>query len=379
MQVNSIARMRGCSRAVFQSARGIFSTVQSGSFLRGRCCALLLVSSTILAGVAGCHRPPSADVVATVNGKDIMRADLDRLYQARVADNPQKPSTEEADMVRLQLLHGMIADEIVQQRAATLNLSASDEDVNAKLTEMKAPYTEDDFQKKLKASNMTIDDLKRDIRRQLTREKLINKEIESKINITDAEISDYYTAHKADFNHVEPEYRIAQIAVTNRPAPQANNLQNNKATSDADAKRKIELLHNRLESGDDFSTVAMNFSEDPNTASNGGDMGSIPESGLKTEPQVYEAISKLKAGQFTDVIPVYDQGHNVAGYAIYKLIAREPAGQRELNDPSVHQFIHTTLHNNRAQLLENAYFEKLQNDAKVHNYLAEQVLNQGAH
>lgn len=282
-------------------------------------------------------------------------------------------------MVRLQLLHGMIADEIVQQRAATLNLSASDEDVNAKLTEMKAPYTEDDFQKKLKASNMTIDDLKRDIRRQLTREKLINKEIESNINITDAEISNYYAAHKADFNHVEPEYRIAEIAVTNRPAPQANNLQNNKATSDADAKRKIEALHNRLESGDDFGTVAMNFSEDPNTASNGGDMGSIPESSLKTDPQVYDDISKLKAGQFTDVIPVYDAGHKVAGYAIYKLIAREPAGQRELNDPSVHQFIHTTLHNNRAQLLENAYFEQLQNDAKIHNYLAEQILKQRAH
>ena len=342
---------------------------------------LIFLLTTVLAGVAGCHRPPQADVVATVNGKNIMRADLDRLYQAKVADNPQKPSPEEADMVRLQLLHGMIADEIVQQQAAKLNLSATDEDVNAKLTEMKAPYTADDFEKKLKASNMTVDNLKREIRRQLTREKLINKEIESKINITDAEISDYYAAHKADFNHVEPEYRIAQIAVTNRPAPQASNLQNNKATSDADAKKKIEALHNRLESGDDFGTVAMNWSEDSNTASNGGDMGSIPESALKTDPQVYEAIGKLKPGQFTDVIPTYDgpePGHHVEGYAIYKLIAREPAGQRELNDPSVHQFIHTTLHNNRAQLLENAYFEELQNDAKVQNYLAKQILKQGA-
>ncbi len=66
------------------------------------------------------------------------------------------------------------------------------------------------------------------------------------------------------------------------------------------------------------------------------------------------------------------------GYAIYKLISREPAGQRELNDPRVQQTIHTTLHNNRVQLLENAYFEKLQNEAKVENYLADQILKQGA-
>ena len=59
--------------------------------------------------------------------------------------------------------------------------------MNAKLTEMKAPYTQEEFDKQLKQRNITLDDLKRDLRRSLTKEKLINKEIESKINITDAE------------------------------------------------------------------------------------------------------------------------------------------------------------------------------------------------
>ena len=84
----------------------------------------------------------------------------------------------------------MIQDEILQQRAAKLNLTASDEDVNARLTELKAPYTQDQFFNLLKQRNMSLDDLKRDIRRQLTETKLINKEIESKINVTDAEIAD---------------------------------------------------------------------------------------------------------------------------------------------------------------------------------------------
>ena len=93
---------------------------------------------------------------------------------------------------------------------------------------------------------------------------------------------------------------------------------------------------------------------------------------------VYDAISKLKPGQFTDIIPATDANHKTLGYAIYKFISREPAGQRELSNPSVRQSIHTQLHNNRAQMLENAYFERLQNDAKIHNYLAEQILKKSA-
>ncbi len=207
----------------------------------------------------------------------------------------------------------------------------------------------------------------------MTETKLINKEIESKINITDAQIADFYEAHKADFNVVEPQYHLAQIIVTTTPAPQAGNLQDNKATSDADAKKKIEALYSRLESGQDFATVAMNFSEDSHTASNGGDMGFVPESTLRTDPEVYNVVGKLKPDQFTDVLPMYDSspGHKIAYYAIYKLIAREPAGQRLLNDPNVRQTIHQTLHDAQKQLLQNAYLEMLQDDARVRNYFAE--------
>ncbi len=319
--------------------------------------------------------------MATVNGKEILRSDLEKYYKANLSDNAPKPSADQANIVRLNILRQMIDDEILWQRAAKLNLAASDDDVNAKITEMKVPYTPEEWEKQLQARNITLDDLKRDLRRSLTKTKLLNKEIESKITITDAEISGYYAAHKSEFDLIEPQYHLAQIAVTSAPAQQAGNLQDNKASDDADAKKKIEELHAKLVNGDDFGTVAMNFSENPNTAPNGGDMGFIPESQLRSEPEVYAAIGKLKPGEITDILPVYDgagPGHKVMGYAIYKLIAREPAGQRELNDPRVQQVIRQGLREGHAQLLQNAYFEVLRDDAKVHNYLAEQILKQGA-
>jgi peptidyl-prolyl cis-trans isomerase SurA len=319
--------------------------------------------------------------MATVNGKDILRSELEKYYKVEVGDNQQEPSAEQANIVRLNVLRQMIEDEILQQRAAKLNLAASDEDVSAKLTEMKAPYTQEEFDKQLKARNLTVDDLKRDLRRSLTKTKLLNKEIESKINITDAEISGYYAAHKSEFNLIEPRYQLAQIVVTSGPAQQTGNLQNNKASGDADAKKKIQALHSKLEGGEDFGAVAMNFSENPNTASNGGDMGFIPESQLRSELEVYNAIGKLKPGQITDVLPIYDgagPGRRTVGYAIFKLIAREPAGQRELNDPRVQQIIRQGLREGHAQLLKNAYLEVLHDEAKVHNYFADQILKQGA-
>jgi len=324
----------------------------------------------------GCHRSPSADVVATVNGKEILRADLERNYQSSLGDSPQKPSSEEADIRRLSVLHQMIQDEILQQEAAKLNLTASDEDVNAKLTEIHAPYTDEQFNDMLKQRNLSLEDFKRDIRRGLTETKLMNKEIESKINITDAQIAAFYAAHKADFNLIEPQYHLAQIVVTTAPAQQSPNLQGEKPANDGDAKRKIDAAYSQLESGVDFATVAMNASEDPNTASNGGDMGFVRESQLKADTEVYDAISKLKPDQFTDAIPEYDSGHKVAGYAIFKLISREPAGQRELNDPRVQQAIHQSLHDSQKQLLQTAYLETLTDGAKVRNFLAEQILKQ---
>jgi peptidyl-prolyl cis-trans isomerase SurA len=224
--------------------------------------------------VSACHRSPSPDVMATVNGKDILRSELEKYYKANLGDNPQKPSAEQADIVRLNILRQMIDDEILWQRATKLNLAASDEDVNAKLTEMKAPFTQEEFDKQLRRATSPSTTYKRELRRQLTKTKLLNKEIESKINITDAEINAYFAAQ----GRVQPDRAAVPPGADRRhqrTAQQTGNLQNNKASGDADAKKKIQTLHKRWKNGEDFGAVAMNFSEDPNTASNGGDMGFI--------------------------------------------------------------------------------------------------------
>ncbi len=343
----------------------------------------LLLSALAIVAVSGCKREHGPDVVAMVNGKPILRSDVETLYRANLGDSKQEPPKDQADNVRLNIIRELIDEEIVNQRAAKLNLTASDDEVETKLAEIKAPYTQEEFDQKLKSQHTTLDDLKRDIRKNRTEEKLLNKEINSKINITDADITNYYNAHKADFNLVEPRYHLSQIVVTPQPSPaqqQPINMQNSKASSDADARKKIDVLHGRLESGEDFGTLAANFSEDPNTASNGGDMGGIAESQLRNRPDAYEALSKLKPGQITPVlaIPEAPGSKRVAFYVIFKLIDREAAGQRQLNDPRVQQTIRAELRQERSQLLKNAYIEMLRDQAHVENYFAEEIFKNGA-
>ena len=339
----------------------------------------------IAAGVSGCTREHGPDVMAMVNGKPIMRADMERLYRTNLGESKQEPPKDQADNVRLNIVREQIDEEIVDQRAAKLNLTATDDEVETKLAEMKAPYTQEEFDQRLKNEHLTLDDLKKEIRRSRTEEKLFNKEINSKINITDADITNYYNAHKADFDLVEPRYHLAEIAVTPQPAPaqqqqQPINMQNSKASNDAEAKKKIEGLHSRLESGEDFGTLAANFSEDPNTASNGGDMGGIVESALRRQPEIFEAISKLTPGQITPVLAVpAGPGSNKVGiYYIFKLIDREAAGQRQINDPRVQQTIRAELRQERSTLLKNAYIEMLRDQAHVENYFAEEIFKNGA-
>ncbi len=80
----------------------------------------------------------------------------------------------------------------------------------------------------------------------------MNKEIESKINITDAQIAAFYAAHKADFNLIEPQYHLAQIVVHARRRSNPTICKTAKPTSDADAKKKISPCYNQLESGAGF-------------------------------------------------------------------------------------------------------------------------------
>ncbi len=335
-----------------------------------------IASALALASLAGCTRTPNPDVWATVNGHPILQSEVNKYYQNKVNSMQQQPTADESAMLRLEILDKRINEEVIRQQAEKLHLVATDSEVDAKLAPIKAPYTEQQFNDQLKAKGLTLEDVRRDIWLNMTLEKVMNKEIEAKINVTQDDVANFYNLHKAEFNLIEPQYHLAQIVVTTTPAQgQVGNLQNSKARNNAEAIKKIQGLHNQLETGADFAQLAANYSEAPDTASSGGDMGFLHESQLKSDPEVYAAVSKLQPGQITPVLPIIQGAtKQPLGYVICKLIAIEPAGQHPLSDPRVQQMIRQQLHDSRSRLLQSAYNEVLRDQARVVNYYAENIL-----
>jgi peptidyl-prolyl cis-trans isomerase SurA len=341
----------------------------------GRAVMLLPVAAIALAVGTGCKQKsqPSPDVWAVVNGQEIKRDDVDKYYRTRVNPEGQEPSQEEALSLKLNVLDELINNEILLERAKKLNLEASDGEVEDKFTEMKSPYTEDEFQRQLKDRGVSVDDLKRDLRRQLSITKLLNREVVAKISITDQDVTDTYNANKAQFNVVEPRYRISEIVVTPRKEAQIRNLKNDDATNEVEAERKVKMLEDKLNSGADFAQLAMDYSEDMNSSAMGGDLGYVPESALnQSDPTLKKLVIGMKPGQVSPPLPI--QSKEGPRIVILKLITRESPGQRNISDPQVQQTIRDTLRNHKEQLLRAAYLTIARDDARVTNYLAQQVI-----
>jgi peptidyl-prolyl cis-trans isomerase SurA len=325
--------------------------------------------------VAGCPSKGPDDALAKVNGYKILRSEVDKAYQQQIAGAPQKPPADQEQALRLELLRQLIDLRLYLQKAEKLGIVATDDEIEARLSQFKAPYTREELGRKLQEMSFTEEDLKQEMRRNVTVEKLLNKEISSRVAISDSDIQAYYNEHKAQFNVIEPQYYLAHIIVSSQPNPQSPN-HSDRTRTDAQAREKIKRVHDELERGADFATLATRESEDPDSARNGGELGSTPKSQLNnTDPATRDAIFRLKPGQFSDVISVTNPvTHQPVGYRIVKLIGIEAAGQRDLSDPSVQQLIRRQLRNQREQFLRAAYDEVLHNEAEIRNYYAADIL-----
>jgi peptidyl-prolyl cis-trans isomerase SurA len=339
-------------------------------FLRGATALIIFAQLAGLAALTSCQRksPSDREVVAKVDGEPIFRDQVERVYRSRQGAGSDTNSQEEAWSFKLNVLDELVNNQILVDHASHAGITVSEAEVDNKVAELQSPYSAEEFQKRLLDQGLAMEDLRKEVRRNIIITKLINKEIVSNIKVTDAEIAAYYERNKANFNVPETAYHLAQIEVTPVADPEVRNLKNDDAKTPAEAERKIQALYARLRAGDDFATVAQEYSEDPRTASGGGDMGFVPASALDATPQLKQAVLSLQVNQFTGII------HSTSGYHIIKLLGKEPAATHTLSELRVQNAIRQTLRNEREQLLKAAYIETLRNRAKVANYLAEQIV-----
>jgi peptidyl-prolyl cis-trans isomerase SurA len=150
-----------------------------------------------------------------------------------------------------------------------------------------------------------------------------------------------------------------------------NNRTGDDATTTQAAAGKVQMLMERLKSGAPFNELAMDYSEEPRSAPQGGDVGLVSVSALRqAPPQLRDAVMNSKPGTMSVV-------SMEGGHTIVAVVARQAAGQRDPSMPEVRSGITDTVRGRREQLLRTAYLEAVRNNATVVNHLARRIVESG--
>jgi peptidyl-prolyl cis-trans isomerase SurA len=344
--------------------------------------AKLLTFFTLIAlaafGLTSCSSEGGADakdntVAATVNGKPIMSAEVERQISQQAGGKQSQLSQLEMAQARLQVLDKLVQREVLYQRAEKEKLLPTEDQINSAINQQKQQtgMTDEDFAKSLKEQNLTPDVLKEEARKDLAIRSLQDK-YAGKISINDREVEDYYNNNRQQFVNSRG-VALAMIMVD--PSDNSSQGIQNDAKNDTEAQLKIQGIYQQLKGGADFATVARAKSEDANTVARGGDVGFASEDDLKQNGFPQDLISKLfgpmEVGSFTD--PVHFPSNR---WYIFKL--EEKRLQTEnltLESPGVRQQITQALINSRKEILNAALLEVALSEAKISNNLAANMLN----
>jgi parvulin-like peptidyl-prolyl isomerase len=334
----------------------------------------LLLALGVLLASAACRSnttgpaaaPASPNVWATVGERQISRDEVEKAYRREA--QAQQPSNDEALAGKLALLNELIAQELVLAKARELKIEVSDTEIDNAYNEAKKNITEDQFQKELASRSLTPADMRESLRRDMLASKVMEREVIAKIAVSDDDIKAFYEANRASFNRAEDAYHIAQITVTPVRANQQINRSGNDAGTPQEAQAKAQMLMERLKAGAPFGELAADFSEDPESAQRGGDLGFVPISALRNVPApLRDAVLTAQPG----AVRLVSLG---GGHTIVLLVAKDTAGQKDPSMPQVKEMITNTLKGRREQLMRAAYVNSLRNDVTVVNHLADRIV-----
>jgi parvulin-like peptidyl-prolyl isomerase len=312
---------------------------------------------------------PSA-VAATVNGKNIMLSEVEKLISAQTQGQQAQLSPLQLAQARLQVLDGLIQNEVLFQRAEKEKLLPTEDEITQQINDQKqkSGMTDEAFQKQLKDQNLTEASLREEMRKQLAIQKLQDK-YNAKITISDREVEDFYNNNKQQFVNARG------VALANIVVDPADNGMQDDAKSEPEAKAKIDNVYQQLKSGADFATVARSRSEDPNSNVRGGDIGFATEDDLKQNGFPQELMGQffgtMQVGSYTS--PVH---FNNGRWYIFKLAEKRLQNENlTLDSPGVRQQITQALTNQRKEILNAALLIDAMSESKVVNNLAKNMLN----
>jgi parvulin-like peptidyl-prolyl isomerase len=300
----------------------------------------------ILLGVILLCAPVRAEVVdkiiAVVNDEIITLYEFNTAFEPyrKNIENTYKGTDKEAviKQSREAFLQRLIDNILIEQEAkkSGAGIIVKDEEVMEVLQDIlaKQKLSMQEFSKNLAKEGKSLDSVKKEIRGQIIRARLLRREVKAKILVSDEEIGEYYNKNRQEYEGKET-VRIKQILLVLPP--------NADKTIIAKVKNEAMQLHKRVKNGESFDLLALNYSQGP-AAAQGGDVGFIGRGTII--PEVEAAAFSLPVGQVSEVI------ESSVGFHIIQVVDKKGAGLKPI--AAVREEIKTKIEDEK---LENKFDE----------------------
>ena len=276
-------------------------------------------------------------VIVKVNKENIMKSEFDKLYNTAIEQMKQlsskEISKEEDELLKQKVLDQLIAQKLLLQEAKKRNIKVTKRELADGIKTVKSRFPSDQmFLQELKKENLTEKQFEKQIEEQLMVLKLTEEVVrKNMVKPTENDARELFNKivkliDKKDVKlqgdeqdelkllaqlvqrYFDEQVRVRHILI--RVAPNASQKEKE------EAKKKIMEIKSRIDKGEDFTTLAQKFSEDPGSKDRGGDLGFIAKG--DTVEEFEKAAFSLKEGQVSDIV------ETKYGYHIIKVIERKP-------------------------------------------------------
>ena len=278
----------------------------------------------ILLGVIFLCAPVRAEVVDKIIA--VVNDEIITLYEFNTAFEPYRKNIENTykgtdkesviKQTREAFLQRLIDNILIEQEAkkAGAGIIVKDEEVMEVIQDIlaKQKLSMQEFSKNLAQEGKSLDSVKKEIRGQMMRARLLRREVKAKILVSDEEIGEYYNKNRQDYEGKET-VRIKQILLLLPPDADKTII--------AKVKNEAMQLHKRIMNGESFDLMALNYSQGP-AAAQGGDVGFIGRGIII--PEVEAAAFILPIGQVSEVIK------SDVGFHIIQVVDKKGAGLKPI-------------------------------------------------
>lgn len=282
-------------------------------------------------------------IVAVVNNEVITSVQLDQALEARLAAEGKGPA--DGDALRRRVLEGLVEEALIQQKINELGLKVGDEEIEAAIRDVQRQnnLTREQLQEALKAQGMGFAEYKETLGKQILRFKLIGREVQSKVEVTNQEIRDYFREHIDRFRE-EPSTRLSRLTFPLR-ADTPEQL--------GAVRAKAAGALARLRQGEEFGAVLHSFKQEG--SAEGGDMGSFADGEIT--PAFAQAVAGLQEGGVSEIIEA------AGGLHILKVVEKSSGKVQQFD--SVKDSIRKTLMEQKTEEQFKRWAEGLRSGAYI--------------